>query len=70
MTSSNFTLSGSDARLADFGSLLVFRHWLRCQLQDPHQHDPSSPAALHASCSTGLPQQSEQASERYGRLFF
>jgi hypothetical protein len=24
----------SDARLADLGSLLVFRHWLRCQLQE------------------------------------
>ena len=24
----------SDARLADLGALLVFRHWLRQQLQD------------------------------------
>ena len=24
----------SDARLADLGALLVFRHWLRCQLQE------------------------------------
>jgi hypothetical protein len=24
----------SDARLADLGSLLVFRHWLRCQIQE------------------------------------
>ncbi len=24
----------SDARLADFGALLVFRHWLRQQLQE------------------------------------
>lgn len=26
-------LLSSDARLADLGTLLVFRHWLRCHLQ-------------------------------------
>jgi hypothetical protein len=24
----------TDARLADLGALLIFRHWLRCQLQE------------------------------------
>ena len=55
----------SDARLADLGALLVFRHWLRCQLQEMAGLDDASlyPFRPQASQENG-----EQ--EGYGRLFF
>ncbi len=48
-----------DERLADLGALLVFRHWLRGQLEEL------------AGESQPLPEQAcERGEEPYGRLFF
>jgi hypothetical protein len=65
MTSTDCLLMQGDDRLADFGALLVFRHWLRCQLQEMAGLDDASlyPFRPQASQENG-----EQ--ERYGRLFF
>jgi len=53
--------SFSEDRLADLGALLVFRHWLRSQLQDQ----------AGANAAQLEPQVSAAADEpRYGRLFF
>jgi len=54
--------SFSEDRLADLGALLVFRHWLRSQLQDQTE----------AKAAQLEPQDSAVESEepRYGRLFF
>jgi hypothetical protein len=35
----------TDARLADLGALLIFRHWLRCQLQEMALSLPARPTA-------------------------
>ena len=53
----------TDARLADLGALLIFRHWLRCQLQEmaglrdeelyPFRRDPQ-----------------QNGEQRFSRLFF
>ena len=55
----------SDARLADLGALLVFRHWLRCQLQEMAGLDDAS---LYPFRPQAAKESGEQ--ERYGRLFF
>ena len=34
-----------DERLADLGALLVFRHWLRCQLDELAAVSPEAPAS-------------------------
>jgi hypothetical protein len=53
----------SDARLADLGALLVFRHWLRCQLQEM--------AGLEESeLYPYLPSAEQEPERRYSRLFF
>jgi hypothetical protein len=79
MDSSDCVLFSGDARLADYGSLLVFRHWLRCQLQEMAGLDD---AALYpfrsqsASKEHGGPEpaaqpgQARSQDESYGRLFF
>ena len=68
MLSPNCIWLMGDERLADLGALLVFRHWLRCQL------DELAAVSLEAPAS-GLPlaQQapiSEKEPGSYGRLFF
>ena len=54
--------SFSEDRLADLGALLVFRHWLRSQLQDQAKAKAAQlePQAFAA----------EAEEPRYGRLFF
>ena len=54
--------SFSEDRLADLGALLVFRHWLRSQLQDQAE---AKAAQLEPQASTAEPEE-----PRYGRLFF
>lgn len=74
MDPSDCILFSGDARLADYGSLLVFRHWLRCQLQEMAGLDEASlypfrnaeSAYESPGRSVGVP----PAEERYGRLFF
>ena len=52
----------SEDRLADLGALLVFRHWLRSQLQDQAE---AQAAQLEPQASVAEPEE-----PRYGRLFF
>jgi hypothetical protein len=53
----------TDARLADLGALLIFRHWLRCQLQEM--------AGLRdEELYPFLPDQQREPEERFSRLFF
>ncbi|MEY3757875.1 MAG: hypothetical protein RLZZ263_1029 [Cyanobacteriota bacterium] len=52
----------SEDRLADLGALLVFRHWLRSQLQDQAE---AQAAQLERQVSAV-----ELEEPRYGRLFF
>ena len=54
--------SFSEDRLADLGALLVFRHWLRSQLQDQAE---AQAAQLERQVSAV-----ESDEPRYGRLFF
>lgn len=48
-----------DERLADLGALLVFRHWLRLQIE---QLATETPAGTDAGC--------DETDGTYGRLFF
>ena len=53
----------TDARLADLGALLIFRHWLRCQLQEM--------AGLRdEELYPFRPEQRKDPDERFSRLFF
>lgn len=53
----------TDARLADLGALLIFRHWLRCQLQEM--------AGLRdEELYPFRPEQPENREQRFSRLFF
>lgn len=55
----------SDARLADLGSLLVFRHWLRCQLQEMAGGDAAALDPIHPA------EAAESAADQHtSRLFF
>ncbi len=54
----------SDARLADLGALLVFRHWLRRHLQDMAGLDDAELYPFRPDI-TAPPQD-----RRYSRLFF
>jgi hypothetical protein len=53
----------TDARLADLGALLIFRHWLRLQLQEMAglRDDELYPFR---------PDQQREPEERFSRLFF
>lgn len=53
----------SDARLADLGALLVFRHWLRCQLQEMAGLNDSELYPFR-------PDAGPQPPRTYSRLFF
>lgn len=57
-------LMRGDDRLADLGALLVFRHWLRRQIQEMAGLDD---AALYPLRFTVEP---EAEPQRCGRLFF
>jgi hypothetical protein len=53
----------TDARLADLGALLIFRHWLRCQLQEM--------AGLRdEELYPFRPEQQQGPDQRLSRLFF
>ena len=72
MDPSDCILFSSDARLADYGALLVFRHWLRCQIQEMAGLDEE---ALYPFRSGFEPEsltaaEADPEEERYGRLFF
>ncbi|KMM17636.1 hypothetical protein [Synechococcus sp. GFB01] len=55
----------SDARLADLGSLLVFRYWLHCQLQEMAGGDAAALDPLDPD------EWAESAREQHtSRLFF
>lgn len=54
----------SDDRLADLGALLVFRHWLRLQIQEMAGLDD---AALYPFSASVEP---EAEPQRCSRLFF
>ena len=85
MDPSDCILFSGDARLADYGSLLVFRHWLRCQLQELAGLDDAALYPFRTQCSSdghgggdgdgGLQTATRSGSARleedsYGRLFF
>lgn len=84
MDPSDCILFSGDARLADYGSLLVFRHWLRCQLQQMAGLDdtalyPFRGEAVRWDVSShddrrpepdAQPGLAGPQEESYGRLFF
>jgi hypothetical protein len=81
MDPSDCILFSGDARLADYGSLLVFRHWLRCQLQELAGLDDAALYPFRSQCSSDgggdgdLQAATRSGSARleedsYGRLFF
>jgi hypothetical protein len=79
MDLSDCILFSGDARLADYGSLLVFRHWLRCQLQELAGLDDAALYPFRGQCSSDgdgvLEPAARSGSARlevdsYGRLFF
>ncbi len=53
----------TDARLADLGALLIFRHWLRCQLQEMAGLDDNELYPFR-------PESPRDPDRRYSRLFF
>jgi hypothetical protein len=53
----------TDARLADLGALLIFRHWLRCQLQEMSGLDDNELYPFR-------PESPRDPDRRYSRLFF
>jgi hypothetical protein len=60
MLSPNCFWMMADDRLADLGALLVFRHWLRQQLEE-----------LAVQSDATIPEQEpDSPKESYGRLFF
>jgi hypothetical protein len=79
MDPSDCILFSGDARLADYGSLLVFRHWLRCQLQEMAGLDDAALYPFRSQSSSqendgpelaAQPWQARSQEESYGRLFF
>jgi hypothetical protein len=52
----------TDARLADLGALLIFRHWLRCQLQEM--------AGLRDEELYPFRPEQQSSEQRFSRLFF
>lgn len=74
MDPSDCILFSGDARLADYGSLLVFRHWLRCQLQEMAGLDEASLYPFRNAGAETRPAGGRAAvsaePENYGRLFF
>lgn len=53
----------TDARLADLGALLIFRHWLRCQLQEMAGLDDDELYPFR-------PKRPQEPERRFSRLFF
>jgi len=69
MDPSTCILLSGDARLADYGSLLVFRHWLRCQIQAMAGLDEEALYPFRPGFSRQPDAPSDEEGS-YGRLFF